>query len=222
MYHQIEEKSNDNLCVSRHNLEQQLKYLSKKKWETLFFRDLPIHSKTKKIIITFDDGYKNNATYLPQLLKKYNLKASVFIPTLFIEEGYENFTMMSFSEIKALDKERIEIGLHSHSHQNFKEQTLDFLRQDLQKNMTVLEEHHIDYTKVLAYPYGKFPRKREEKKKFFQLLNHLGIHFAVRIGNKINRFPLKSRYELCRIDIKGNDSLLKFKLKLIFGKLKPF
>lgn len=222
MYHQIEEESNGDLCVSRKNLEDQLKYLSERKWETLFFRDLNNHHKEKKVIITFDDGYKNNEEYLPPLLKKYNLKATIFIPTRFIEEGYEDYRMMTFAEIKNLDSQRIEIGLHSHSHCNFKEQTLAFLEEDLKKNMEVLEANNITYTKALAYPYGKFPRKKEDKQTFFNMLDRLGITYAVRIGNKINKTPLKSRYELCRVDVKGNDSLLKFKLKLIFGKLKLF
>jgi hypothetical protein len=44
----------------------------------------------------------------------------------------------------------------------------------------------------------------------------------LRIGNQINKFPFKNPYEIMRIDIKGEDSLLKFKLKLRFGKLKLF
>ena len=45
---------------------------------------------------------------------------------------------------------------------------------------------------------------------------------AFRIGNRVNKFPFKNKYEIQRIDIKGQDSLLKFKLKLRFGKLKLF
>ncbi|PTT26626.1 hypothetical protein DBR28_17685, partial [Chryseobacterium sp. HMWF028] len=71
MYHQIEKESHEDLTVSLKNLEQQFSYLSRKKYTTHFFSELTISTK-RNIIITFDDGYRNNLEYLPPLLKKYN------------------------------------------------------------------------------------------------------------------------------------------------------
>ncbi|WP_419869672.1 polysaccharide deacetylase family protein [Chryseobacterium sp. CT-SW4] len=221
MYHQVEEFSNDDLTVSLHNLEKQFEYLSRRKYHSKFFSEVN-NSQPKSIIITFDDGYKNNHDYLPALLKKYNLKATIFIPTRFIQEGYKDYEMMSFEDIGSLDKNFFEIALHSHSHENFKNLTPDFIEKDVQANMDILKSHDIEFSKVLAYPYGKYPKRKDEKEKVFSKLRDNGILFAVRIGNKINYFPTQNMYELQRIDIKGNDTLLKFKLKLIFGKLKLF
>ncbi|WP_278352550.1 polysaccharide deacetylase family protein [Chryseobacterium gleum] len=221
MYHQIEKESQEDLTVSLKNLEQQFSYLSRKKYTPHFFSELTISSK-KNIIITFDDGYKNNLEYLPSLLKKYNLKATIFIPTGFIENGYKNYPMMTFDEIRSLDKKYFEIALHSHAHENLKDASADFIEKDLKKNMEVLDAQNISYSKVLAYPYGKYPQKKEDKSAFFSILKKLGIDFAVRIGNKVNYYPTQHPYELCRIDIKGKDSIIKFKLKLIFGRLKLF
>ncbi|MFZ4931891.1 polysaccharide deacetylase family protein [Chryseobacterium sp. Mn2064] len=221
MYHQIEKESNEDLTVSLENLEKQFSYISRQKYSSKFFSELNIVTK-KNIIITFDDGYKNNLEYLPSLLKKYNLKATIFIPTSFIEKGYKNYSMMSFEEMRSLDQNYFEIALHSHAHENLKNVSPDFIEQDLKQNMAILEEQNIPYSKVLAYPYGKYPDKNSEKSRFFSILNKIGIDFAVRIGNKINYFPTRYQYELCRVDIKGKDSFIKFKLKLIFGKLKLF
>lgn len=221
MYHQIEKESHEDLTVSLTNLEQQFEYLNKKKYKSTFFSELNTLGK-KSIILTFDDGYKNNFDYLPPLLEKYNLKATIFIPTKFIQEGYEDFAMMSFEDIRNLNKKYFEIALHSHNHQNFRNISTDFIKNDLEMNMQILDDERIKYTKVLAYPYGKYPKKNPEKEKVFSVLKNLGIEFAIRIGNKVNYFPTNQPYELCRIDIKGKDSLLKFKLKLIFGRLKLF
>ncbi|KAB1229106.1 polysaccharide deacetylase family protein [Chryseobacterium viscerum] len=221
MYHQIEKESHEDLTISLENLEQQFSYLSRKKYTSKFFSELSIATK-KNIIITFDDGYKNNLEYLPSLLEKYNLKATIFIPTGFIEKGYKNYSMMTFEEIRNLDKNYFEIALHSHAHENLKNVSIDFIEKDLERNMEILDAHNIEYSRVLAYPYGKYPQKKEEKSAFFSILKKIGIDFAVRIGNKVNYFPTQHHYELCRVDIKGKDSLIKFKLKLIFGRLKLF
>ncbi|WP_126652526.1 polysaccharide deacetylase family protein [Chryseobacterium aureum] len=221
MYHQIEKESHEDLTVSLKNLEQQFSYLSRKKYTCRFFSELTTLSK-KNIIITFDDGYRNNLEYLPSLLKKYNLKATIFIPTGFIENGYKNYRMMTFDEIRTLDKDYFEIALHTHAHENLKNRTPDLIEKDLENNMNILDAQNIAYSKVLAYPYGKYPNKGEEKSAFFSVLKKIGIDFAVRIGNRVNYYPTRHPYELCRVDIKGRDSIIKFKLKLIFGRLKLF
>ncbi|SEM20422.1 Polysaccharide deacetylase [Chryseobacterium taichungense] len=221
MYHQIAERSTEDLTVSVKNLEEQFKYISKKKYNPKFFNELHTPSK-RSIIITFDDGYKNNEVYLPALLEKYKLKATIFIPTEFIQKGYKDNEMMTFEDIRNLDRDYFEIALHSHSHQNFRNVSADFIENDLQKNMQILDNENIQYSKVIAYPYGKYPKKNPEKAAVFSVLKQLGILYALRIGNKINYFPSQNPYELCRIDIKGKDTLIHFKLKLIFGRLKMF
>ncbi len=221
MYHQIEKDSQEELTISPENLEKQFSYLRRQHYNSLFFRDVGKICR-KKILITFDDGYENNAKYLAPLLQKYNLKATIFIPTKFIREGYQSYKMMNFVQIRDLDRNVIDIALHSHNHHNFKTSAIEFIRNDLKENMDILEKEKISYSKVLAYPYGGYPKNRQKKAELDLLLKNLGIEFAVRIGNKINYFPTKEPYELCRIDIKGNESLLKFKLKLIFGRLKLF
>jgi hypothetical protein len=45
---------------------------------------------------------------------------------------------------------------------------------------------------------------------------------AFRIGNRLNQIPIKNRFEMQRIDIKGQDSLFTFKWKLRLGKLRLF
>ena len=225
MYHMVlpTDKSNkDNLIVTTENLEKQLEYI-KKRYQTLFFKELESKKTLQnKIILTFDDGYYNNLEYLLPLLEKYQLKATVFIPTDLIQKDEQNGTrkMMTFDEIRSLNPELIEIALHSHTHRNYSQISLQEVEQDLHKNMAMLEEKQINFTKVLAYPYGKFPKKDPQKKEFFKVLEKSGITAAVRIGNNVDYYPWKNKFEIKRIDIKGCDGFEAFKWKLRLGKIK--
>lgn len=225
MYHQVLPQSiayKNDLIVTVENLEEQLIYI-KNNFETVFFKDLEVSKSVEnKIILTFDDGYYNNLQYLIPLLEKYQLKAAIFIPTEFIQNNLngDEKVYMNFDEIKSLNPNLIEIALHSHSHKNFSQITLSEAETDLLKNIKILEQNKINFTKVLAYPYGKFPKDKERKKEFFKMLERIGIVSAMRIGNNVASYPFKKRFEVNRIDIKYGDSLKVFKWKLKFGKIK--
>jgi hypothetical protein len=62
----------------------------------------------------------------------------------------------------------------------------------------------------------------QKKVEFFNSLKANDIGYALGVGNRINTFPFKNNYEIERVDFKGKDSFLKFKLKLRLGKLKLF
>lgn len=225
MYHQVLPHSiayKNDLIVTVENLDEQLIYI-KNNFKTVFFKDLESSKFFKnKIILTFDDGYYNNLQYLMPLLEKHQLKATIFIPTEFIEKNMngDEKVYMNFDEIKSLNPNLVEIALHSHSHKNFSQMTLSEAEADLLKNIEILEQNQINFTKVLAYPYGKFPKDKERKKEFFKMLNRIGIVSAMRIGNNVASYPFKKRFEVNRIDIKYGDSLKIFKWKLKFGKTK--
>lgn len=225
MYHQVLPKKisfKNNLVVTAENLEEQLSYI-KDNFQTIFFKDLEAcKSLENKVILTFDDGYYNNLEYLVPLLEKHQLKATIFIPTEFIQNTVNDFAKlyMNFEEIQSLNSNLVEIALHSHSHQNFSQLSVEEAERDLLKNMQILRENNIDFTKVLAYPYGRFPKEKIRKKEFFKMLEKIGITSAVRIGNSIESYPFKNKFEVNRIDIKYGDNLKKFKLKLMFGKTK--
>lgn len=225
MYHLVLPQSiayKNDMIVTVENLEEQLIHI-KNNFKTVFFKDLETSKSVEnKIILTFDDGYYNNLQYLIPLLEKYQLKVTIFIPTEFIQNNMnENERIyMNFEEIKSLDSNLVEIALHSHSHKNFSQMSLAESKEDLLKNIRILEEQKINFTKVFAYPYGKFPKEKERKKKFFKMLDSIGIVFAMRIGNNVASYPFKNRFKVNRIDIKYGDSLKVFKWKLKFGKTK--
>ena len=116
----------------------------------------------------------------------------------------------------------IEFGLHGFRHENFGTTPIHELQQLMEESISLLKEKKINFTPILAYPYGARPKNNREKLKMKFMLARNGIKAAFRIGNNITSFPSRDSYEICRIHVANNDSLSDFKIKLKKGRLKPF
>jgi peptidoglycan/xylan/chitin deacetylase (PgdA/CDA1 family) len=228
MYHNVSnDKNSKGLTVFCDKLENQFRYLNQMGFSTYHFSELEnvtsIHSKS--VVITFDDITENQLVHAVPLLQKYNLKATFFIPFGYIgdadiwNKGKEK--IMSIDQLKGLDS-LVELGLHSFEHRKYATLTESEINEDFFKCFEVIEKNGLKVYNALAYPYGNYPKKEPNKSMFNTVLQQNDIKAGLRIGNRINKFPFKNSYEIMRIDIKGEDSLLKFKLKLRFGKLKLF
>lgn len=229
MYHNIsnDEKNSSGLTISVAKLERQFRYLSENKYTSFHLSELENKDQLpkKSIIITFDDVTENQLLYAVPLLKKYNLKATFFIPFAYVgktdewNNGVEK--IMSFEQLRNLP-DIVELGLHSYAHKKYATLSEAEIIMDFEKCFKLIDENNLKVYNAVAYPYGNFPKKEPAKTKFKSALSQNDVKMGLRIGNKINKFPFKNPYEIMRIDVKGEDSLLKFKLKMRFGKLKLF
>lgn len=229
MYHNVSKESSKSkgLTVFCDALEEQFRYLQQKGYMSYHFSELENMTliNPKSVVITFDDVTVNQLDYAVPLLQKYNLKATFFIPFGYIggvdSWNSGNEKIMSMKQLKALDN-RVELGLHSFAHKRFATLTEAEINTDFSKCFEIIEKNDLKVYNALAYPYGNYPKKEPTKSVFTSVLRKNSIKAGLRIGNRVNQFPFKNPYEIQRIDIKGEDNLLKFKFKLRFGKLKLF
>lgn len=227
MYHKVSATKSKGLTISAEKLEAQFRYLAESGFETYHLSTLAILRKLPKkkrnIVLTFDDGYVSQMEFVVPLLQKYNLKATFFIPLKYIgkedEWNEDRSPIMDLDMLKSLDPTVVELGYHSYSHQKYTELSGEEITTDTRKAFSVVSEHALPLGPYLAYPYGKFPRKDPKKSQFFQQLKEFQFEFGLRIGNRVNRFPFKSKYEIQRIDVKGEWNLSRFKRKIRFGKV---
>ncbi len=229
MYHAVttETSQSNGLTISVENLEAQFRYLHENGYTSLHFSDLqqlksPADFPQKAVIITFDDVYVNQLELAYPLLQKYGLKACFYIPFQYVN-GVDAWNtgelkLMSVAQLKSMEESTIELGLHSFAHKKYDELSEEAINNDFEKCIAFIEENELNVSNVLAYPYGKFPRKNPAQKMFFDLLVKHQISYGLRIGNRVNKFPFKDNYQVQRLDIKGEDSLRKFKSKLRKGK----
>ena len=224
MYHKIDPLRSDALTVSVPQLEEQLSYLQKNGYQFLFINELTATEQLppKAVLLTFDDAYLNNLEYAYPILKKYGAKATIFVPTAYVGKSSSWDTpaepLLSLVQLKALDKTVFELGLHSHTHQNFQDSSTAEIRQEMVENLDFFVRNQLPYVPALAYPYGGRPENAEARAAMYAILTELGIKYAFRIGNRLNTWPVENQYEMQRLDVRGTDSFAVFKSKLKWGK----
>lgn len=91
MYHHVSPSPGAITC-SLSNFEDQLKWLSERKYQSLTCAEFAGHLNGQavpknSVLITFDDGYLDNWVYAYPLLKKYGFNAVVFLVTSWINDG---------------------------------------------------------------------------------------------------------------------------------------
>jgi poly-beta-1,6-N-acetyl-D-glucosamine N-deacetylase len=88
LYHQVNRYSN----IDKELFEEHLKYIHSREFATFTISEAKAYTLSKgslplnSVLITFDDGYYDNYLHVFPLLKKYKIKATFFLNTMFIQE----------------------------------------------------------------------------------------------------------------------------------------
>ena len=160
MYHRVIDDKNEigfyDTYVTKENFEKQMKYLSENNYTSLTFKDIQngeykkrFDKNKKYVIITFDDGYKDNLKNALPILKKYNMKIVLFLIT---SESYnkwdtdvenrekeKKFNLMSKEEVKELIASNlVEIGGHTTKHLDMPNVELRTIEEDLKISNKIL------------------------------------------------------------------------------------
>lgn len=227
MYHKVSENYSDALTVTTAELERQMLYVLTKGYQCVTTEQVLNFCKTgkplplKPILITFDDAHVSFQNLALPILKNAGInKVTLFVATDLIGTNHSDCgEIMSLEQIQNLDFNFVELGLHSHRHQNYKNLSIVDARKDLQEHISFPAKNRISFAPAFAYPYGGFPKNKIAMNYLKELFFENNIQLAFRIGNRINRLSKSTDlFTLNRIDIRGTDSFFKFKMKLKFGK----
>lgn len=215
MYHHIrvyqdnKDKIYKELSVSPKDLEEQMAYLAKEKYQTVSLNQLIAflekgkRLKDRPIILTFDDGYKDFYENAYPILKKYNKKASLFIITNKV--GANNY--LTWSEIQELAQNGFEIGSHTKNHPDLTKISSEKTKIEIEESKKTLEEKLGQKIKVFGYPAGKFNEKIEK------MVKEAGYQGAVSI-NQGKEQTDDSIFLLKRIKVGGSEDIETFKSEI--------
>jgi peptidoglycan/xylan/chitin deacetylase (PgdA/CDA1 family) len=145
------------LSISPSTFEQQIIKMNNAGYEYVFVREIPCIvyggdvPKKKPVALTFDDGYADFYTDVFPILKKYNVKATVYLISSFTG-GSNYMTKAQVAEI--IKSGLVEVGAHSVHHYNLTTLNKDELKNEIVNCKTTLEADYNIKVQTFAYPYG--------------------------------------------------------------------
>ncbi|WP_320950001.1 polysaccharide deacetylase family protein [Fusobacterium sp.] len=201
--------------------KKHLQYLKNKNYTVITFKDLDkigwrnrFEKGKKYIILTFDDGYKDNYDLAFPILKEFNFKATIFLMgSLTYNEwdvkagGERKFSLMSVEMIKEMQDYGIEFGAHTFNHPKLNTLSNEEIEHQIVDVKKPLEEKIGKEIITFAYPYGILNDYAKEMAKkagyIFALATDSG---SVCLSDDL--------YQIRRIAIFPNTNLFSFKRKV--------
>lgn len=166
MYHHVAEQRPEwdrirrNLSVSPATLRRHLEYLRLNGYQAVTVADLVRHLAVgvplpeRPVILTFDDGYRDNYELAFPLLQEFGFVASFYPVTAPIDQGSPEF--MTWAQVREMHEAGMEFGSHSYTHPDLRRQGEDYLIWQVLGSREAIEERIGEPVRVFAYPSGAY------------------------------------------------------------------
>lgn len=213
-YHSISNKIEPDETVSPEEFERQLQYIIKKNYKVLSLEEAIKYLQTDfekvagTIVITFDDGYRDNYYNAYPLLKKYNLPATIFLISDFIKNNGNKY--LSLSQIREMKDNGISFGSHTISHRILVKLTNEEVIKEIKDSKVTLESQLGRSIGFFAYPVGTRADFNDKTKRIVKTNEYECACSNIYGMNGEN----SDMFELKRIGIETTDNFFIFRKKL--------
>jgi len=224
MYHSV--GNGAIMSIDKHVFEEQLSRVREMFADILTVRELAGHSapvQSWSACITFDDGFSDNHEIVLPLLKKYDLVATFFICSGFVEgehdisrrfRNYHNMRPMNWGQVRELVSEGMEIGAHTHSHPVLSRLSPMGQEEEMLRSRRLIEERVGVSVDSFAIPFGNRGTYTRET------LELASRHFHACCTTRFATNPaLPARHNgmlvLDRVEPKPTDELKTFEAKIL-------
>jgi peptidoglycan/xylan/chitin deacetylase (PgdA/CDA1 family) len=218
MYHAVGREPPSRYVVPQARFGRQMAWLKWRGYQVMSLRDLLAHRRENRlppprsVILTFDDGYADNWELASPTLQRYGFAATVFlvsgalggVPTWTSEPALKDRPLLTISQIRDLMAAGIEIGAHTRTHPSLTAVADPMTREsEVRGSREDLERCVGGPVRSFAYPFGDYDTE------LLALVERAGYEGACCSRSGIND-PGAPAYELCRVEVRGTDSLLTF------------
>ncbi len=151
------------LSVKPAELEAQLAWLRSQGYQGIRLADLVYYFTQgrplpeKPVILTFDDGYRDNYTNAFPLLLKYGYVGTFFLVTRPIDDGDPAY--LSWDMVKEMHQAGMDMEPHGYRHYDLRGRDVDFLVYEIVGAKEAIEARTGETCRFFAYPSGSYDRQ---------------------------------------------------------------
>jgi peptidoglycan/xylan/chitin deacetylase (PgdA/CDA1 family) len=228
MYHAVGEAGEraNRYIIPRKRFERQARWLQRHGYCLMTLREL-VRSRhaglppPKTIVLTFDDGYRDNADVLLAL----GVPATIFVPTAYAggrnewdpDGSLRGRQLLGWEELAALRAAGVEIGGHSRTHPVLPDVPPERLEGEIRGALADLRRELGPGEYTFAYPHGRFNAQVQAALTAAGPKEDSRLIAAACSRGGVND-PCIPSFELRRVEIKGTDSFLSFVLMVELGR----
>lgn len=196
--------------VAPKNFQAQIEWLAQKNYHAITMAELNAHLRlhsplpTKPVVISFDDGWKEDYEVAFPILKKNNFIGTFFPYTQPL--GYSQITL-TWDQIKEMSGAGMDFQGHTLTHPHLMQLTPDGAAREIGEAKKALENHLNKPVVTFAYPFGEY------NNVVLELVKRAGFESAVTIDPGYRQRGEKI-FQLQRIRISYKESLDDLQKKL--------
>ena len=122
----------------------------------------------RALIITFDDGYETVYKEAFPVLQRYGMSATVFLTVGDQKTGngrlpsLEGRSMLSWSEIREMQRGRIDFGAHTLTHPDLTRLSTQLAKSEICDSKMIIEDMLSAQVDTFAYPFGRYDERCRE------------------------------------------------------------
>jgi peptidoglycan/xylan/chitin deacetylase (PgdA/CDA1 family) len=227
MYHMIRPsatREEERFACSPKRFAAHMKFIQTRGFNMLGLGDILRYLGTNRplpprtVVITLDDGFRDNYEHAFSILQRYNVPATIFLASSFIDRtntwmedcGYPRREMLTWYQVRDMAANGIEFGGHTVSHSRLNELSENETRREIEDGKKQIEDQLGYPIQCFAYPYGLYNDRTPV------IVHEAGYSLACSIHSGFNN-PARDLYLLKRIEIYGTDPVWKLAQKLAFG-----
>ena len=203
-YHRVNDSEKNYLTVSTRHFRDQMKFLFNEGYQTISLSSLLAgEGNGRNIVITFDDGFRDNFECAYPILKEFGFRATIFcVADRMNTEGY-----LTRQDIREMRASGFEFGSHTISHPHLLRLKADKKWQEIFGSKKMLEDLTQNRVDFFCYPYGEYDKESVALVKKVGYLGACSNNPGANDG-KMDHYLLK------RTEVSPDDSLNDFKKKM--------
>jgi peptidoglycan/xylan/chitin deacetylase (PgdA/CDA1 family) len=166
-YHLVDRRMDAGIAwIPPQRFERQMAWLADAGYQTISISEYLQHDSStteKKVVITFDDGYRSLVQYALPILARHGFRATVFVIAGYVGQSnrwdvkffWPRFQHLDWGELRELMAAGWEVGSHSLNHNYLPLLSDQDLHDDLHQSRRLLQDHLQMPVNHLSLPFGR-------------------------------------------------------------------